>query len=84
MTDQVLCKFESDDQRWPALERHLEVEATILGGGILGLGVAHFLQERRSHVALLQARRIDYGATARSTALEPGEIDPVARAATEA
>ena len=68
MSEQVLWTIEADDRRWPALERDLEVEVAIVGGGIVGLAAAHFLAGRGSRLALLEARRIGFGATARSTA----------------
>jgi glycine/D-amino acid oxidase-like deaminating enzyme/nitrite reductase/ring-hydroxylating ferredoxin subunit len=68
MTDRLLWSLEADDRHWPALAGDAEIDVAIVGGGIVGLSTAHFLGGSGLRVAVLEARRIGYGATARSTA----------------
>lgn len=68
MTDQVFWTLGADDRSWPALGRDVDLDVAIVGGGIVGLATAHFLEDSGLRVAVLEARRVGYGATARSTA----------------
>jgi gamma-glutamylputrescine oxidase len=51
---------------WPALDGDLEAEVCVVGGGLAGLNTALGLAERGVKVALIEARRIGWGASGRS------------------
>lgn len=53
---------------YPRLERNLDVDVAIVGGGITGLTAALLLKRAGKTVALLEARRIGDGVTGRSSA----------------
>lgn len=53
---------------FPALDRSLEVDAVIVGGGIAGITTAYLLKQAGLRVALLERRRCGSGQTGRSTA----------------
>lgn len=53
---------------WPALDRDLEVDIAIVGGGIVGLTTACLLLAKGRDVAVFEARRVGRQATGRSTA----------------
>ena len=77
MTDQVLWMLDADDRRWSALDHDLDVDVAVIGGGIVGLAAAHFLAGHGLRIAVLEARRIGYGATARSTAKATSQHGPL-------
>lgn len=52
--------------RYPALEGELRADVCVVGGGIAGISTALHLAERGYSVALLEARRIGWGASGRS------------------
>jgi glycine/D-amino acid oxidase-like deaminating enzyme/nitrite reductase/ring-hydroxylating ferredoxin subunit len=52
----------------PPLTEDLEVDAAVLGGGIVGISAAHQLSEAGLSVAVLEARTIASGVTGNSTA----------------
>jgi glycine/D-amino acid oxidase-like deaminating enzyme/nitrite reductase/ring-hydroxylating ferredoxin subunit len=52
----------------PALSEDFEVDAAVVGGGIVGVAAAHRLSEAGLSVALLEARSIASGVTGNSTA----------------
>ncbi len=52
----------------PSLSEDLEVEAAVVGGGIVGVSAAHQLAEAGLSVAVLEARTIASGVTGNSTA----------------
>jgi glycine/D-amino acid oxidase-like deaminating enzyme/nitrite reductase/ring-hydroxylating ferredoxin subunit len=79
MPDQVLWALDADDRSWPALERELEIDVAVVGGGIVGLATAHFLGGSGLGVAVLEGRRIGHGATARSTAKATSQHGPLYR-----
>ena len=68
MTDQVFWALEADDRRWPPLSGDVEVDVAVVGAGIVGLAAAHVLAHAGMSVTVLEARRVGYGATGRSTA----------------
>lgn len=51
----------------PALERDLEADVLVVGGGITGLTTATLLHHAGVDVALVEARRVGEGVTGRST-----------------
>jgi glycine/D-amino acid oxidase-like deaminating enzyme len=68
----------------PRLDRGVEADVAIVGGGVTGCAAAYFLARAGAQVVLLEANRIGRGSTAASTALlmqEPDVdfIDVVAR-----
>lgn len=52
----------------PALERDLDVDVAVIGGGIIGMTTAYLLHDAGTRVALLEARRIGDGTSGNSTA----------------
>jgi glycine/D-amino acid oxidase-like deaminating enzyme len=60
---------------WPALERDLQCDVAILGGGISGALIADRLSEAGIESVLLDEREIGWGATAGSTALLQYDLD---------
>lgn len=67
---------------WPPLERNLETEVAIIGGGITGALIAHQLTEAGIAAVLLDQREIGWGSTAASTALLQYDLDlPLTRLA---
>lgn len=55
-------------QEYPALEKDIEVDIAVVGGGIAGLLTAYHLAAAGHKVSLFEARRIGMGTTSRSTA----------------
>ncbi len=53
---------------YPALEKDLEVDVAIIGGGIAGLNCAYFLTEEGMKVAIVEADRLLHGTTGHTTA----------------
>jgi glycine/D-amino acid oxidase-like deaminating enzyme len=60
---------------YPALERDLQVDVAIVGGGISATLIARELSQHGHEVALFEQRDIGWGSTAASTALLQYEID---------
>jgi glycine/D-amino acid oxidase-like deaminating enzyme/nitrite reductase/ring-hydroxylating ferredoxin subunit len=52
---------------FPALSGDVRVDTVIVGGGITGATLALLLSAEGQHVALVEARRLGYGATGNST-----------------
>lgn len=53
---------------FPRLAADIEVDAAIIGGGIVGVTAARLLKDRGQRVALLEARRVGEETTGKSTA----------------
>jgi glycine/D-amino acid oxidase-like deaminating enzyme/nitrite reductase/ring-hydroxylating ferredoxin subunit len=53
---------------FPALEGDIQVDVAVVGAGITGVSVAHFLKREGKSVALLEMRRIGLGTTGNTTA----------------
>lgn len=53
-------------QAWPALEGRVQADVAIVGGGFAGLHLARLLALRGRRVALLERRRIGWGASGRN------------------
>ncbi|WP_299727571.1 FAD-binding oxidoreductase [uncultured Endozoicomonas sp.] len=51
---------------YPSLEGHLKVDVCVVGGGFSGVSTALELAERGYNVAVLEARKIGWGATGRN------------------
>lgn len=58
----------ADERDWPTLERDVETDVAIVGGGFVGLASALRLAEAGLRVTVLEARRVGRQATGRSTA----------------
>lgn len=61
----------------PRLSRDIEVDVAIVGGGIVGLTVAHLLGQAGRRVAVLEARRVGRQATGKSTAKVTSQHGPI-------
>jgi glycine/D-amino acid oxidase-like deaminating enzyme/nitrite reductase/ring-hydroxylating ferredoxin subunit len=59
---------ERSDATRPALDRNLEIDIAVVGGGIVGLTTACLLLAKGRRVAVFEARRVGAQATGRSTA----------------
>ena len=57
------------------LNKDIETEITIIGGGITGCILAYYLSEKNIKCVLLEKERIGYGSTSISTALLHYELD---------
>jgi glycine/D-amino acid oxidase-like deaminating enzyme/nitrite reductase/ring-hydroxylating ferredoxin subunit len=55
-------------EAWPALDRDLEVDVAVVGGGIAGVTAARLLGRAGLRVALVEARRLGDGDTGHTTA----------------
>ncbi|NLY38847.1 MAG: FAD-dependent oxidoreductase [Firmicutes bacterium] len=53
---------------YPVLDRHLQIDVAIVGGGIAGITAAYLLKQEKLRVAVLEAGRIGQGATGHTTA----------------
>jgi glycine/D-amino acid oxidase-like deaminating enzyme/nitrite reductase/ring-hydroxylating ferredoxin subunit len=62
-------------ERYPKLERDLEVDVAIVGGGITGITTALLLQRAGKKVALLEGQRLAQGETGHTTAHITEAID---------
>jgi len=51
---------------WPALSGRVETEVCVVGGGLAGLSAALSLAERGHKVAVLEARKVAWGASGRN------------------
>ena len=48
---------------YPVLDRHLQIDVAIVGGGLAGIPAAYLLKQEKLRVAVLEAGRIGQGAT---------------------
>src|SRR5690606_37185164 len=53
---------------FPPLDRSLDVDVVVIGGGVTGITTAHLLKQAGVRVALLEQHRCGSGQTGRSTA----------------
>jgi glycine/D-amino acid oxidase-like deaminating enzyme len=60
---------------YPALDRHLEADVAIVGGGVTGALIASHLVEAGFATVLVDRREIGWGSTAATTALLQYELD---------
>ncbi|MEG6613962.1 FAD-dependent oxidoreductase [Pseudoclostridium thermosuccinogenes] len=58
----------TESQDYPALDRDINVDVLIVGGGLTGITCAYFLQKEGMRVAILEADRIAQGTTGHTTA----------------
>src|SRR5690606_38088528 len=56
-----------EGRRYPAIDKDLEVEVAIVGGGVSGLSTAIRLLEDGRKVAVLEALQVDQGSSGNST-----------------
>lgn len=56
------------DTDYPSLSSGIEVDVAVLGGGIVGITVAHLLKQAGKSVAVIEADRVGRGVTGYSTA----------------
>ncbi|MFN2400257.1 MAG: NAD(P)/FAD-dependent oxidoreductase, partial [Gemmatimonadaceae bacterium] len=60
---------------YPSLQRDIECEIAVIGGGVTGALIAHHLVEAGLSTVLLDKREFGWGSTAASTALLQYELD---------
>ncbi|MEK6266522.1 MAG: FAD-binding oxidoreductase, partial [Clostridium sp.] len=65
----------TDDTNYPILEKDIEVDIVIVGGGITGITTALLLKNEGYKVALIEADRIIQGTTGHSTAYITSQHD---------
>lgn len=58
--------IDHEDVTYPALERDIDVDLAIIGGGLTGVGAAHAAAETGARVALLEERTLASGASGRN------------------
>jgi gamma-glutamylputrescine oxidase len=63
-----------EETAYPALDGDVEVDVAIVGGGFTGVAAAVELAERGRRVALVEARRIGWGATGRNGGQVTGSL----------
>ncbi|MGY0398878.1 MAG: NAD(P)/FAD-dependent oxidoreductase [Ostreibacterium sp.] len=56
----------NDDNHYPQLEGHYRVDVAIVGGGLTAVATAVELSEKGLKVAIIEAKRIGWGATGRN------------------
>ncbi len=64
--DSFYARTLRERRAYPALEGDLDVETLVIGGGLAGCATALDLAERGHKVALVEARRIGWGASGRN------------------
>ncbi|MCW6507580.1 NAD(P)/FAD-dependent oxidoreductase [Lichenifustis flavocetrariae] len=64
--DSYYARTLNEFRRYPALDGDLDVETVVIGGGLAGTATALDLAERGHRVALVEARRIGWGASGRN------------------
>jgi glycine/D-amino acid oxidase-like deaminating enzyme len=62
-------------QRYPPLKGHLDVDAVVIGGGIVGASVAETFARAGVRVAVVEANLVGHGSTAANSALLMQEPD---------
>lgn len=60
---------------YPSLQKNIEAEIVVIGGGISGALTSHALMEKGHDVVLIDRRDIAFGSTAATTAMLQYEID---------
>ncbi len=61
-----LLWVDPEEQRFPELDRAIEVDVAVIGGGLSGIGAAHALAQTGAEVALLEGRTLGSGASGRN------------------
>ena len=64
-----------EKHKFDYLDKNIETEIVIVGGGITGCLLAYYLSEKNIKCVLLEKERIGYGSTSISTALLQYELD---------
>lgn len=67
MNNEPIWRIKSEPLAFPCLEKNLEVDVAIIGGGITGITTAYLLKQKGIKCALLEARKIGKGTTGQST-----------------
>lgn len=66
--DKPIYLEDTSKTHYPSLEKDLEVDIAIVGGGIVGVTLAYLLKESNKNIALLEAERIVMGMSLKTTA----------------
>src|SRR5438045_6680567 len=66
---------ERNRRRYPSLKGRIDVDAVVIGGGIVGAAVAATFSRAGVRVALVEAELVGHGSTAASSALLMQEPD---------
>jgi glycine/D-amino acid oxidase-like deaminating enzyme len=66
LPDTIYARTVRESTRFPLLESAIEAETAVVGGGLAGLSTAMALAERGRAVALVEAKRVGFGASGRN------------------
>ena len=64
--DSHYFRTREETRAYPALDGPLEVDVAVIGGGLAGTGTALDLARRGKRVALIEARKVGWGASGRN------------------
>ena len=56
------------ETNYPALDKNINVDIAIIGGGIVGITAAYLLQKEGFKVAVIEANKVAHGTSAHTTA----------------
>ena len=67
MNNYSIWKKGIKNERYPKLNKDIEVDVLIIGGGITGVSTLYYLKDSNLKIALVEQNRIGYGVTGNST-----------------
>ncbi|MGL5329800.1 MAG: NAD(P)/FAD-dependent oxidoreductase [Peptostreptococcaceae bacterium] len=67
MQNQSYWIISSKGDVYPKLEKNIEIECAVVGGGIAGVTTAYLLSKGGAKVALFEADKVGYGSSGRNT-----------------
>ena len=67
--------YQGPEQQFPKLDRDIQCDVAIIGGGISGALVGYHLMREGIHTIMVDRRQVGHGSTSASTGLLQYEID---------